>query len=221
VPTDRASPVVDVAHLDEGSFVRRLLLIPIACCLLLVGTAATAQAKPRWWHHHRAPAGSIVDVAVKASSADGPDRNPYDYDLLIAAVTATGLAPTLADESKTFTVFAPNDRAFKRLVADLSGTYPASEQAALDAILATFSVDQIRNVLLYHVVAGKKLSPLQVLFARSLTMANGGTVRPRGLTLRDETPGLRDPRLVLSGINIQATNGVIHTINRVLVPATP
>jgi uncharacterized surface protein with fasciclin (FAS1) repeats len=219
-PTAERVRVVVTAHLDEGSFVRRLLLIPIACCLLLVGTAATAQAKPRWWHHH-APAGSIVDVAVKASSANGPDRNPYDYDLLIAAVTATGLAPVLADEKKTFTVFAPNDRAFKRLVADLSGTYPASEQAALDAILATFSVDQIRNVLLYHVVAGKKLSPLQVLFARSLTMANGGTVRPRGFTLRDETPALRDPRLVLSGINIQATNGVIHTINRVLVPATP
>ena len=144
---------------------RRLLLIPIACCLLLVGTAATAQAKPRWWHHH-APAGSIVDVAVKASSANGPDRNPYDYDLLIAAVTATGLAPTLADESKTFTVFAPNDRAFKRLVADLSGTYPASEQAALDAILATFTVDQIRNVLLYHVVAGQE------------AVAAAGAVRP-------------------------------------------
>ena len=198
---------------------RRLLLITIASCLLIAGTAASAQAKPRWWHH--APAGSIVDVAVKASSADGPDDNPYDYDLLIAAVTATGLAPTLADESKTFTVFAPNDRAFKRLVADLSGSYPASEQAALDAILATFTVDQVRNVLLYHVVAGKQLSPLQVLLSRSLTMANGGTVRPRGLVLRDETPALRDPRLLLYGLNLKATNGVIHTISRVLVPAAP
>ena len=198
---------------------RRLLLITIASCLLIAGTAASAQAKPRWWHH--APAGSIVDVAVKASSADGPDDNPYDYDLLIAAVTATGLAPTLADESKTFTVFAPNDRAFKRLVADLSGSYPASEQAALDAILATFTVDQVRNVLLYHVVAGKRLSPLQVLLSRSLTMANGGTVRPRGLVLRDETPALRDPRLLLYGLNLKATNGVIHTISRVLVPAAP
>ena len=198
---------------------RRLLLIPIACCLLIAGTAASAQAKPRSWHH--APAGSIVDVAVSASSANGPDSNPYDYDLLIAAVTATGLAPTLEDESKTFTVFAPNDRAFKRLVADLSGSYPASEKAALDAILATFTVDQIRNVLLYHVVAGKKLSPLQVLFGGSLTMANGGTVRPRGLVLRDETPALRDPRLLIYGLNLKATNGVIHTINRVLVPATP
>ena len=191
----------------------------IASCLLIAGTAASAQAKPRWWHH--APAGSIVDVAVKASSADGPDDNPYDYDLLIAAVTATGLAPTLADESKTFTVFAPNDRAFKGLVADLSGSYPASEQATLDAILATFTIDQVRNVLLYHVVAGKRLSPLQVLLSRSLTMANGGTVRPRGLVLRDETPALRDPRLLLYGLNLKATNGVIHTISRVLVPAAP
>ena len=198
---------------------RRLLLIPIACCLLFAGTAASAQAKPRWWHH----CAGRFDRRRRRQGVERQRsrRNPYDYDLLIAAVTATGLAPTLADESKTFTVFAPNDRAFKRLVADLSGTYPASEQAALDAILATFTVDQIRNVLLYHVVAGKKLSPLQVLFARSLTMANGGTVRPRGLSLRDETPALRDPRLLLSGLNIQATNGVIHTINRVLVPATP
>jgi uncharacterized surface protein with fasciclin (FAS1) repeats len=211
--------VVVPAHLDEGSFVRRLLLIPIACGLLLAGTTASAQAHPRWGHH--APAGSIVDVAVKASSANGPDHNPYDYDLLIAAVKATGLAPTLDDESKTFTVFAPNDRAFKRLVADLSGTYPASEQAALDAVVATFTIDQIRNVLLYHVVAGRKLSPLQVLFAGSLKMANGGTVRPRGLSLRDETPALRDPRLLLYGLDIRATNGVIHTIDRVLVPAKP
>src|SRR5918997_587389 len=106
-----------------------------------------------------------------------------------------------------------------RLVADLSGSRPASEQATLDAVLATFSADQIKNVLLYHVVAGRKLGPLQVLLAGSLTMANGGTVKPRGLTLRDETPALRDPRLLLYGLNLQATNGVIHTIDRVLVPA--
>jgi uncharacterized surface protein with fasciclin (FAS1) repeats len=199
--------------------VRRLVLISTACALLVAGSAATAQAHPRWWTPK--PAGSVVDVAVKASSADGPDSNPYDYDLLIAAVTATGLAPTLDDESQRFTVFAPDDRAFERLVADLTGSRPASEQATLDAILATFSVDQIRNVLLYHVVAGRKLGPLQVLFSRSLTMANGGTVRPRGLRLKDETPALRDPRLVLSAIDIRATNGVIHTINRVLVPAAP
>lgn len=198
---------------------RRLLVTATAAVVALGLTAGAASAKPTWWHHK--PAGSIVDVAVQASSANGPDANPYDYDLLIAAVTATGLAPVLDDESQRFTVFAPNDRAFARLVADLTGAAPASEQATLDAILATFTPEQIKNVLLYHVVAGRKLGPLQVLFAGSLTMANGGTVKPRGLILKDETPALRDPRLLLYGLDIRATNGVIHTIDRVLVPATP
>ena len=50
-------------------------------------------------------------------------------------------------------------------------------------------------------------------------MLNGGTVTPRfpGF-LGDETPGLRDPKLVNNAYDIAATNGYIHTINRVLVP---
>jgi uncharacterized surface protein with fasciclin (FAS1) repeats len=200
---------------------RRTITIVAAVAVILGLSASVASAHKRhhWWPHQ--PAGSVVDVAVKASTANGPDSNPYDYDLLIAAVTATGLVPTLDDESQRFTVFAPNDRAFEKLVADLTGSFPASEQATLDAVLATFTPAQIKNILLYHVVAGKKLGPLQVLFAGSLTMANGGTVKPRGLVLRDETPSLRDPRLLLYGLNLQASNGVIHTIDRVLVPATP
>ena len=197
----------------------RRLLVTIAATAVILGLgAATATAKHRGWGGK--PAGSIVDVAVKASSANGPDANPYDYDLLIAAVTATGLAPTLDDESQRFTVFAPNDRAFQRLVRDLtgSGSLP-SEQEALDAVLATFSAEQITDILLYHVVAGRVLGPLQVLFAGKLTMANGGVVKPRLFRLVDETPALRDPRLVLRAIDIRATNGVIHTIDRVLVPA--
>ncbi len=199
---------------------RRLLVVVAASVAVLGLCAGTASAKPKWWDHHR-PSGNIVEVAVAASSANGPDDNPYDYDLLIAAVTATGLAPVLSDNSQRFTVFAPNDRAFARLVADLSGSYPASEQAALDTVVATLGVDKIKNVLLYHVVAGSKLGPLQVIFAGSLSMANRGTVEPRGLRLKDDTPSLRDPRLLLYGLNIRASNGVIHTIDRVLVPAQP
>lgn len=194
-----------------------LVVTATAAALVLLGTAAPANANG--WTPP-APAGNIVEVAVAASGGGTPDDNPYDYDILIQALTATGLAPVLADTSRKFTVFAPNDRAFERLVTDLTGTAPASEADALTTITTALTLDQIKNVLLYHVVADRKLGPLQVLFAGSITMANGGVVKPRLITLRDENTTLQDPRLVLNAINIQATNGVIHTIDRVLVPAT-
>ena len=196
----------------------RRFVAAIAASIVVAGITATpAAAKTKWWNGP--PVGSVVDVAVKASGGGTPDANPYDYDLLVQAVTATGLAPVLDDESQRFTAFAPNDRAFVRLVTDLTGSVPASEQAALGTAVSALGVPAIKNILLYHVVAGRKLGPLQVLLARSLTMANGGPVRPRGINLRDETPSLQDPRLVLFAVNIPATNGVIHTIDRVLVPA--
>ncbi|TQJ29967.1 fasciclin domain-containing protein [Microbacterium sp. SLBN-146] len=167
-----------------------------------------------------APRGNIVDVAVAASGGGAPDHNPNDYDLLVQAVLATGLAGTLSDAATKYTVFAPNDRAFLRLVTDLTGTAPASEAAALTTITSAFTIDQIKNILLYHVVPGAKLRPFQVLLAGSLTMANGGIVKPRGITLRDTSPALADPKLILWKIDIPASNGVIHTIDRVLVPGS-
>lgn len=195
------------------------IAVAAAAAAALVLTAMPAQAATG-----TVPAtagrGTIVDVAVAASGGGTPDRNPGDYDILVQALLATGLAGALSDTSTKYTVFAPNDRAFLRLVGDLTGHTPTSEAAALATITSTFSTAQLSNILLYHVVAGKKLGPLQVLFAGSLTMANGGVVKPRGITLRDETPALADPHLVPWKLNIQASNGVIHTIDRVLVPAS-
>ena len=192
----------------------RLAIAAASAVALVFGAAPAAHATGG------APAGTIVDVAVAASGGGAPDSNPGDYDILVQALLATGLNVALSDTSQQYTVFAPDDRAFLRLVGDVTGTVPASEAEALSTITTAFTAEQISNVLLYHVVAGQKLGTIKVLTSRSLTMANGGTVQPRGLTLRDETPALSDPRLVLRGINIQASNGVIHTIDRVLVPAS-
>ena len=196
---------------------RRPSVVLAAAALLLVLTAGTAQARAR---AAAEPAASITDTAIAVSGTDGPDSNPNDYDILVAALGATGLAAVLDGESATYTVFAPSDAAFMRTVADLTGSAPASEADTLAAVLATFpTTEALSDVLLYHVVAGEALGFTDVLTSRSLTMANGGSVRPRGINLRDETPALPDPRLVLKASGIQATNGVIHTINRVLVPA--
>ncbi|MBI5160668.1 MAG: fasciclin domain-containing protein [Micrococcales bacterium] len=189
----------------------------VAAGALVALTAAPASASPR--QNYGAPAGTIVDVAVAASGGGTPDSNPADYDILIQALTVTGLASTLADPTGRFTVFAPNDAAFLRLVTDLTGAAPASEAAALAAIVP-LGVPAISSILLGHVVAGKALGPISVLLSRSITTANGSVIRPRLLTLRDENPRFADPRLVLSGLNIRASNGVIHTIDRVLLPAS-
>jgi len=165
------------------------------------------------------PAGTIVDLAVGASSLDGPDANGKDYDILVAAVLATGLADDLSGATE-LTVFAPNDRAFQRLVADLTGAEELpSEADALAAILATLTVPQITNVLLYHVTAGS-LDSAAVLSSGPLTMLNGGTVTPTApFRLADGNAAAKDPKLVKSAIDLVATNGVIHTIDRVLLPA--
>ncbi|WP_243074323.1 fasciclin domain-containing protein [Microbacterium sp. SS28] len=197
--------------------ITRMSLAAVAAAALVL-TAVPAQASG--WGSGSSPSGNIVEVAVAASGGGTPDNNAWDYDLLVQAVVATGLAPVLSDPNSTFTVFAPNDRAFLRLVQDLTGVAPSSEAEALATITTAFTLDQLKNILLYHVVAGQKLGPVRVLTAGSLTMANGGTVSPRGITLRDESPSLTDPRLILWKINIQATNGVIHSIDRVLVPAS-
>ena len=193
--------------------IRTLVAVAAAAALTFAAVPAHATGGS-------APRGSIVDVAVAASGGGTPDKNPWDYDLLVQAVQATGLDAALADRSTSYTVFAPNDRAFLRLVRDLTGSWPASEGEALTTITTAFTNDEIANILLYHAVSGKKLSAVKVLKSKSLTMANGGIVKPRGITLRDETPALADPRLVLWKINIPASNGVIHTIDRVLVPAS-
>lgn len=193
--------------------------IAIAAAALVAGSLILG-ASPASATYGTKPAGTIVDVAVAASGGGTPDKNPWDYDLLVQAVLATGLAGALSDTTKTYTVFAPNDRAFLQLVTDLTGKRPASEAEALTTITTAFTAEQISNILLYHVVAGKKLGPVQVLTSRTLTMANGGTIQPRGIVLRDASPALTDPRLVLWKINIPASNGVIHTIDRVLVPAS-
>lgn len=161
---------------------------------------------------------SIVGIVVGVSGAPGSgfDSNGADYDILREAVVAAGLAGALSGGE--WTVFAPNDRAFGRLVTELSGTAPASE-AETFATVAAVAGPLLDEILLHHVIAGDTLSRTEVTRSRSIDVASTlGPIPVRGVNLRDADPDLIDPKMIPSASDIAASNGVIHTIDRVLLP---
>lgn len=192
---------------------RRLALLTLFALAAGGLFAAPATATPS----RGSTNGNIVETLVARSGGGALDADARDYDILIQAVLAADLAGVLSDASTKFTLFAPNDAAFMRTVRDLTGSWPASEQAAFDAV-AGLGIPAVTQVLLYHVIGGRELGALEVLFSRHLTMANGGTLDVRFLRLVDADPDAPDPYLRLTALNIRTSNGTIHGITRVLRP---
>ncbi len=169
--------------------------------------------------------GTITDIV--AASGDGFDTNGRDYDVLLAAVTAAGLGETLATPGLDVTVWAPKDRAFVRTAQDLGFTGANTDEAgawaflveALTAIGGGDPIPTLTTILKYHVTPDAR-GPGRVLAARGFpTLAEIGIRHvPGSLALIDKDPDIPNPRLVPAAININASNGKIHTINRVLIP---
>ncbi|MDW4497776.1 fasciclin domain-containing protein [Sulfitobacter sp. D35] len=134
--------------------------------------------------------GDIVDVA---SSND-------DFSTLVAAVSAADLAETLQGDGP-FTVFAPTNEAFAALPA---GT--------VDSLLLPENKAQLVEVLTYHVAPG-------YYPASALAGAQGGVPTVQGGTLRvDGTNGVKVGNANVITPDVAASNGVIHAIDRVLLP---
>ncbi len=138
------------------------------------------------------PTENIVEIA-----AGSPD-----FTTLVAALQAAGLVDTLAGEGP-FTVFAPTDAAFDAALADLGIT--------AEELLAS---DNLGDILTYHVIAGEFLAADVVeLDGQEVTTVNGQTVT---ISVTDE--GVRVNGILVTATDIQATNGVIHVIDGVLLP---
>lgn len=198
----------------------------------LVGLAAplaapaTAQAA--------GPASGTTSIA-EVLAADGLefDHDWQDFDILdqavndvISAKPDTAVA-VLADGDTALTAFAPTDRAFRRLVNDLTGHRPANEQATYDAV-GSLGVDTVEAVLLYHVVPGEPITYRQAQRANGarLESALGPKIRvkvwkkSRQVFLRDQDPNDRNPRVIRGLRNInQGNEQIAHGISRVLRPA--
>ncbi|MHB8136041.1 MAG: fasciclin domain-containing protein [Anaerolineaceae bacterium] len=132
----------------------------------------------------------IVDVAVFNK-----------FETLAAALQAADLVETLKGEGP-FTVFAPTEDAFKAL-----------PEGTLANLLLPENKQTLTNILLYHVVAGK------VMAADVVKLESADTVLGQPVTIKVENGKvfINESEVVVT--DIKATNGVIHVINTVLLPA--
>lgn len=159
---------------------------------------------------------TIVGLVIATSGAPGAgfDDEGNDYDILRDAVVATDLVDPLS--AGNWTVFAPNDRAFGHLYTDLTGTVGSEEEVF--ALIASLGLETVQAILLSHVVPESALSRTEVTRSRSLLAASGFALHVRGVTLLDAEPSLANPKIVPPASDIHASNGVIHTIDRVILP---
>jgi uncharacterized surface protein with fasciclin (FAS1) repeats len=139
----------------------------------------------------------LTDIPTKTIAGIATDDKRFST--LLSLVIKAGLAETLG--GGTYTVFAPTNDAFTELFKTVDP--------------AKLSVADIKNILLYHVVAARVFSP--ELSNGEVTMANGGKVTvdlTSGVSVKGKTSAAS--KVVIA--NVMATNGVIHAIDKVLLP---
>jgi len=134
------------------------------------------------------PDKNIVETAVEAGS----------FTTLVAAVQAAGLVDVLSGEGP-FTVFAPTDEAFAKL-----------PEGTIEALLA--DKEKLTAILTYHVVSGRIYSDQLENGAAAKTLQGN----PVKVKLADGNAFINDSRVVSA--DIETTNGVIHVIDKVLLP---
>lgn len=142
-----------------------------------------------------ANAANIVETAQKAGT----------FNTLIAAAKAAGLAGTLA-EGKNLTVFAPTDEAFAAL-----------PEGTVENLLKPENKDQLVAILSYHVLPRELTSnqlPGRTIHVK--TVKSGGD---KMLSVEKSGSGVTVDQSNVVSADIRASNGIIHVIDKVLMPA--
>jgi uncharacterized surface protein with fasciclin (FAS1) repeats len=153
-------------------------------------------------------AAAAVAVALSMSATQAPDKTDIvqtaisngSFKTLVAAVKAAGLVETLKG-SGPFTVFAPTDEAFAKLPG---GT--------VENLLKPENKKQLVAILTYHVVPGKVMSNDIV---GKKTMAK--SVEGEEISI-DATNGVKVDNAKVVKADVEASNGVIHVIDTVIMP---
>jgi uncharacterized surface protein with fasciclin (FAS1) repeats len=119
------------------------------------------------------------------------------FSTLVSLINSAGLASTLS--SGSYTVFAPTNAAFAKV-----------PKATLDALAQDKA--KLKAVLLYHVAAGR-LAAKRVVKRSSIKTLNGKRVKIR---VRGRNVFVNRSKVITA--DVRASNGIIHVINRVLIP---
>lgn len=149
----------------------------------------------------------IVDAVIGLPTVVTFATADATFSTLAGALTAQGLVPTLnGTAGSPFTVFAPNNDAFAALDAEIPG------------VVASLTSAQLTSVLTYHVVAGANV------LAASLTDGMEVTTFESGKLTVDLTGGAKlideaGRTTTIIATDVQASNGVIHVLNNVLIPS--
>jgi uncharacterized surface protein with fasciclin (FAS1) repeats len=129
-----------------------------------------------------------------------------ELTFLVAAVVKSGLAPTLSDPNANFTIYAPTDAAFKAL-----GFKTVADVTATDA-------STLRTILLNHAIGGGKFTSEQT--STTAATAGGGTLTYSSFlngAFTIKSSGITTPANMVIP-DIQCSNGVVHIIDKVLLP---
>ncbi|WP_227131746.1 fasciclin domain-containing protein [Halorubellus salinus] len=169
---------------------RRTVLKTLATGTLLATGVGTAAARPGKGKRQGASAEqTITDIAA---------GNP-SFSTLVAALQETGLDDVLDSEDGQYTVFAPTNAAFDALLEALDATP--------EELLAR---DDLATILKYHVTKGRRYAP-SIVNPAPVTMLAGGKVTTDGTSLNDGQANI-------TATDIEASNGVVHVIDGVLLP---
>ncbi len=155
-------------------------------------TTAVAEATTAAAETDTAATGTIVDVAA---------ANP-DFSILVAAVQKAGLAETLAGPGP-FTVFAPTNDAFAAALTALGLTQ--------EELLAS---PDLAGILTYHVL------PAKVMAADVTSESTPATVQGETVDVKPVSGGVTVNDATVTTADVAASNGVIHVIDKVLLPPT-
>ncbi len=131
-------------------------------------------------------------------------QSDEDFETLVTAIDAAGLTELLSSVND-FTLFAPNDAAFEALGTE-----------AVNALIA--DPDTLKNILLYHVISGQSVDAATAtgLAGNSVASANDATL---AISLDGDSLLINDATVTRA--DLDASNGIIHEIDKVLTPPEP